>query len=122
MTEVEAFEFTAVYIANAHTALTLYISFTFSYLVTAYIVGIKLTNFQVMVASFLYLFASGSAVLSMLGNIEWMGIAIEHSGALAPKGMIQSQEFWELYLGALTIFGMLISLYFMWNVRHPKTG
>ena len=120
MTEVEAFEFTGIYIANAHTALTLYITFTFSYLVAAYFVGIKLSNFQVMVASFLYLFASASAVLSMLGNLQWMGIAIEHSGSLAPDGMIQSEGFWEIYLGALTSFGILISLYFMWNIRHPK--
>ena len=121
MNEVEAFEFTAMYIANALTALTIYITFTFSFLAAAFFVGLKLTRFQAIAACFLYVFSAGSAVLSMLGNLQWMGVAIVHAGNLAPPGMVQTAGFWELYLGILTSCGILVSLYFMWSIRHPKT-
>jgi hypothetical protein len=121
MNEAEAFEFSAMYIANVLTAFTVYITFTFAYLVAAFFVGRQLTRYQALVASILYVFSAGSAEISMLANIQWMGVAVAHAGNLAPTGIVQSTEFWEIYLGVLTSSGILISLYFMWDVRHPKT-
>ena len=48
MTEAEALELIAIYITNAHGGFTIYLSVTFAYLVTAYLVGRKLSPFQAL--------------------------------------------------------------------------
>ena len=51
MTEADTLEMIALYSANSITAFTVYISFTFGFLVTAFVAGDKLTTFQVLTAS-----------------------------------------------------------------------
>jgi hypothetical protein len=51
MTEAEALELIAIYVTNAHEGFTLYLSVTFAYLITAYLVGSKLSPFQALAVS-----------------------------------------------------------------------
>ena len=46
MTEADTIEVAAICAANSFTAFTIYISFTFGFLATAFFVGNKLTRFQ----------------------------------------------------------------------------
>ena len=122
MTEVEAFELAAIWSANVLTCLSLYITFTFAYLATAFFVGRQLSTFQAVAASVLYLFAAGSMTIGLLADLQWLDAAIIHAGSLAPDGISTRSEFWVLYLGVLAISGILLSLYFMWDVRKTRAS
>ncbi len=121
MTEVEAFELALMAKANAVQTFTVYITFTFAYLAAAYFVGKKLTRFQSLAASGLYMFAAMSAVINHQSDVEFLGIALDHTGSLQPRELFSSSEFWSVYIGILSVIGIIIGLYFMWSVRHPKT-
>ena len=61
MAEAEVFEVGAAWVANAITAFTIYISFTFAYLTAAYVIGKGLSRFQVAVINVLYTLSAASA-------------------------------------------------------------
>ena len=48
MTEAGTLELAATLAETTHSAFTIYISFTFGFLVTAFLVGSKLTRFQAL--------------------------------------------------------------------------
>jgi hypothetical protein len=121
MTEAEAFEMALPSAANATNAFNQYITFTFGYITTAYFVGNKLSRFQVLAASGLYLVAAPFAFGNALTDIQWMAKAVEHTGDLSPEGIAANMNFWLMSSGSIMALGILVSLYFMWNVRHPRT-
>ena len=121
MTEVEAFEMALIAASNATDAFAQYITFTFAYITAAYFVGNQLSPFQVLAASGLYLFAALFAFGNSVTDIQWMAKAVEHTGNLAPEGIASNMDFWSASAGGLMMLGIFVSLYFMWNVRHPKT-
>jgi len=97
---------------------TIYVSFTFAYLVTAYFVGIKLTRFQAIAASGLYVVAAGFMALVMIAWTEALfAITDRTSTALDAVGLIQ-RGYWIETFSILLGAGLLISLYFMWDVRR----
>jgi len=120
MSEVEAFEMTLLAASNATDAFAQYITFTFAYITAAYFVGNQLSRFQVLAASGLYLFAALFAFGNSVTDIQWMAKAVEHTGDLAPEGIASNTDFWFTSAGSLMMLGILISLYFMWNVRNRK--
>ena len=121
MSEAEAVEAAAVWSANILTILTIYVTFTFGYLVTAYFVGARLTPFQTLVVSGLYLSA---AVLTILSAIGYTQAQVKILGSvptvLDDVYLVTSGELWITYLGIMMPLGLVISLYFMWQIRHPK--
>ena len=119
MTEAEALEVAGIFAANAITSFSVYITFTMAYLVAAFYTGRQLTRFQVAVASALYVFAASSSILSLLNNVAVYGEAIK----LTDMGTITaftSGVFWSWFMSTLTAIGVLVSLSFMWTIRHPK--
>ena len=121
MTEVEAFEMAVLCASNATNAFAQYITFTFAYITAAYLVGNQLSRFQVLAATGLYLFAALFALGNSITDIQWMAKAVAHTGDLAPEGLASNMDFWFKSAGSLMVLGIIVSLYFMWNVRHGKT-
>jgi len=120
MTEAEAFEAAAAWSSSAIASFTIYVSITFAYLTVAFVAGRRLSRFQTLVVSALYVFAATSGVMSTITDLGMLEIAIEHSPAAVADVPFTSEGFWQGYQAVLMIVGILISLYFMWNVRQQK--
>lgn len=120
MTEAETLELIAVWGAITITAFTVYISFTFAYLATAFIAGPRLTQFQASIASRLYVLAAGMTVLA---EIVWLQglFAIHDANPSVVKDLtLFNRGFWVTGMATILTSGIFISLYFMWRVRRSK--
>ena len=119
MTEVEATS-TLVSIADLlATYLGLWVTSTFAYLTAAYFLGEKLTRFQSVVISGLYIAASLSFALAALGHTEAFILLEERE--LTVYRDVRTAKILDLYYpGFAFLFssGTLISLYFMWDLRR----
>ena len=122
MTETEALELFAVYGSNAMTAFTVFISFTFGFLATAYFVGSQLTPLQALVASGLYAISAGSATLTHVVYIHIMFTILKNTPNIAQDYWLLNGAFWWWAMAFIQGGGILVSLYFMWSIRRPKTG
>ncbi|MEP6390886.1 MAG: hypothetical protein ABJ056_13275 [Halioglobus sp.] len=118
MTEAEALEIAGIFAGNALTSFSIYITFTIAYLVAAYYVGNRLTAFQSSAVSGLYLVSSAAPMLALITNITVYGDAMTVStiGSAAP---LASGTVWAVGMTLLMVTGILVSLIFMWQVRHP---
>jgi hypothetical protein len=120
MTEAEAFEMALMASSNTVTTFTVYITFTFAYLIASFTAGARLTALQAFIASTLYVFSVLSTSLNTFSDLQYFKIAISHATNLTPPGAVNSADFWIAYLSVLQGAGIIASLYFMWSVRHPK--
>lgn len=120
MTEAEALETIGIYTANAHTAFTLYLSFTFAYFASAHFVGRDLSRFQVFAATGLYVVSAISGLLAAVANVQvWGAVASETRTVMDSLPLFDSRV-WVLFLSTTMVMGIFLSLYYMWDVRHPK--
>ena len=128
MTQVEMLDLTASFLevtagfmGNYATHVGIYLSLVFGYCVVAYIAGDKLTRFQVIVASIMFI-----AAAELQANLMSLWV-ISTQEVLSSIAEINPQIEGKADFRALQIFGMsimqlgiLASLAFMWSVRHPK--
>ena len=99
---------------SAHESLTLYVSVTSGYLLVAYLVGKDLSRLQVFIVTVLYAVFAAFNTLSAT-NYFYHAHYFGHT-----YGQGRAPE-WPIYgLGILLSLGVLASLKFMWDVRHPK--
>ena len=120
MSEAEAFEVAAAWVANAITAFTIYISFTFAYLTVAFVAGNKLSRFQTIVVSIMFALSAASSIFSMINSLMMWESALSHVENIDRSYFFNDPFFWYTYMLAILGGGILVSLYFMWNVRHHK--
>jgi hypothetical protein len=121
MTEGDIIEAAAAAIANSMSGFTVFITFTFGFLATAYIVGGKLTRLQALTATGLYVVAAGYTTLTIVAWMQaFFAITEVKATALDTVPLIQ-RGYWVQSTIVLLSMGILISLYFMWSVRHRKT-
>ncbi len=120
MTEAEILELLAAHGANAMTAFTVYISFTFGFLATAYFVGSQLTPFQAIVVGGLYVISAVAPSLTQIAYIQLMFTILESGPNLGQGITLLNGTFWAWSMSIIQSVGIVISLYFMWSVRHPK--
>jgi hypothetical protein len=124
MSEAEILENISNHMGNAIEALSVYLSVTFAYISVAYVVGAKLSRFQVLVGSTLYLFA---ALVSMI--VVYMNIQVTYTlvnlvadqSSLFKRLPLWGGVFWEVYMAVLQGGGILMSFAFMHNSRS-KAG
>ena len=124
MTEAEALELTVMCVDNAITCFSVYVTMTFAYLTASYLMGSSLSTFQALVLSGLYVFSSGGMIVCMYLHIRtWSELRAGVPGGIAAMDNISlwNEAFWAYYPASSCLAGILISLFFMWNVRHPKT-
>jgi hypothetical protein len=120
MNIAEANEVGAMWIDNAFTAFSIYLTITFAYLTIAYLAGKDLSRFQVFSVSTLYIAGAFISLLSCIDNLNFLNAVLQQSEALQFATPLPT-EFWIYYIAPLLIVGVFVSLYFMWDVRHPKT-
>ena len=118
---VEASEAMAMWIGNAIDSFSVYLTVTFAYLTVAYLAGKKLSGFQVLVISVLYTFAAGICLLSCISQLFFYTAVVNEIDSAKAASPLSSGEFWIYFVSPPLIVGVLVSLLFMWNVRHPKT-
>lgn len=119
MNEGEAIEAAIAAAAVVFSCFTIYISFTFGYLVTAYFVGNKLTRFQVIAATGLYVVAAGFMILVMVAWTQSLFAITDTTVTALDTVSLLKRGYWVETLLILCGTGMLMSLYFMWDVRRP---
>ena len=119
MTEYEAMEVVAAYTDVAVTCFSIYLTLTFAYLTVAYLVGVKLTTFQSVAVSGLYVFGGGSALLCQYILINGWGAVIEYAVPLHSVPL-WDPNFWITYMWTIQVSGILLGLYFMWALRQSQ--
>jgi hypothetical protein len=120
MSEPEVMEMVNLYAGNAMSSFSLWVSFTFAYLTVAYLVGAKLSNIQVYIVSSLYCFSGGAFALSAVTYTQSFTTLTFTYPEFNPTDLWLMP--WTLFSSVMTTGGILASLYFMWDVRHPKNG
>ena len=121
MTEYELLDLLASVEQQMAVQFSLYLSVVSAYMIVAYLVGSKLSNVQVIIASVLMIFTAGGQTWGMYKSLMR---AMEY---LAEKSQLYSLTKYEEDFAANTYVwivilsaGVLASLYFMWSVRHAK--
>ena len=120
MTEAEALEVAGIWVGNVIAAFTVYISFTMAYLAAAFFAGSRLSRFQALAASMLYTVAATSALISMLHSLHIYGASLAMSPLIGASTPFSDRDTWMAALSILLTGGILVSLYFMWDVRRTK--
>ena len=121
MTPYEYFDLAQNGQANSISLLNFGFTVICGYLLVAYAVGSKLTTFQVVAITFIYtatlFFNLGAQLSSLTDAIEFRKLADE---------LLVEQTF-RNYPNAVPIIMLIrcsiyfVSVWFMWNVRHPRT-
>ena len=102
-------------LGGAQGAMTIYLTGTSGFLLVAYLVGKELTRSQVVIINCLYATFASFGTLAAVSFFQ----AAFHFGHTYGAGMVPR---WPAYsVGTLFTLGILASLKFMWDVRHPKT-
>jgi hypothetical protein len=104
--------------ATAFSEAAIFYSTITAYMVVSYMVGSKLTTFQTALISFGFFMAS---LLGMLGVVAFNLQIREIQG----MGAVGTTRGWaDLSMYTVLLFRVLLTsggLYFMWQVRHPRT-
>jgi hypothetical protein len=103
---------------------TQFTTLIFGYLLVAYFIGSHLTKVQVVILNVLYIASVGSTVFQMVtGGLTAMGFLERFYEVSDNTRELSAMNADYLLFGVtLNIALILASLYFMWSVRHPKTG
>ncbi len=121
MSEAEALEVAGIWSGLILTAFTIYISFTFAFLVTVFYVGTRLNALQAVFGTALYVFAATSTILAQVGYMQaQFTILAEVPSALDDLFLVTSGSFWIPYLTTIQTAGVVLGVYFMWSVRNTK--
>jgi hypothetical protein len=101
--------------------LSFYMTVTSGYLIVAYLAGAKLSRSQIAVISTLYIFMASIATYGLYAFVA-RGSAFAHKhSALDPGIFVYATPVLSVVLSATLAGGIIASLLFMWNIRHPKT-
>ena len=121
MTEAELLEAASYQFELVISTLSLYISVTSAYLLVAFVAGIRLTRSQTFIISTLYIVICALAtyaVYSWTTRGVYYAIKLEALDANVP---IYSKIVVPVVLPLLLAGGIVASLKFMWDIRHPKS-
>ena len=124
MTEYEMTDIIMSRFGHMTDQASLYFALVSGYLITAYIVGARLTRLQVTVVNTLYCLWTvgilGGYINTVSDTIE-LERAIRGAGATPAAGKISDSSFAAYSFAIVQAIGIIASLIFMWSVRHPKT-
>jgi hypothetical protein len=102
------------------TAMALYLTVVSGYLLMAYIIGRSLTTLQCAIVTGLFLWF---ALFVTIGTAGYFGRAFQLTGLFdefTPAGLTMAS--WVIWgSSGLEFVGIMASLKFMWDIRHPKT-
>lgn len=123
MKEAELFQLVFVAGTTALTAFTFVVTFTFAYLTVAYLLGSKLSRFEIGVVTGGYLTASFLSFSVVMANVSAMRAFQEE---LAGSQVYQRVSFfmdariYEAGMPVIYVLSVATCLFYMWNLRRPK--
>jgi hypothetical protein len=118
MNDAELLEALAAWSANGINSFTVYISITFAYLTASYFVGKALSRSQTIILSGLYIVSALSAALSNLAAMDALRILMETYPNLLDSSPYFKLDLWIVFMNTICTLGIILSLYFMYQVRN----
>jgi hypothetical protein len=121
MTEAELWEMFFESANMATSVFSVVLTVNFAYLATAYFVGKRLSTFQTLVVSFLYVF--GAAILTM-SFAAMLNRGMEFAARLQeihPDRFFLMSPVYTLTFSALLALSIPVSLFFMYQIRRNPT-
>jgi len=125
MSEAEAVALFAAYLDTLAVWLSIYLSATFAYLVVAHTVGTTLNRFQTRVISTIYVVASLFSWGGMFGSQLWLESLVgSNPNMLRTPSLkvVTYMKFWEVALGVLVLSGIVVSLYYLHDIRRSASS
>jgi hypothetical protein len=123
MSEAELFEMFAIYTANAQAGFGLVLTIVFAYLASAYFVGQRLTTFQALVISGLFVVGVVLITSSIRDALSWGADFAAGLHVLHPERKFLLTPPLVHAVSALCLSAIPISLFFMYQIRrHPKVS
>jgi hypothetical protein len=123
MTEYEMTDIIMSRFGHMTDQASLYFALVSGYLITAYVVGARLTRLQVTVINTLFclwtLGIFGGYINTVSDTID-LEQAIRGVGATPMAGRISDSTFAAYSFAIVQAVGIIVSLIFMWSVRHPR--
>lgn len=124
MTEYEMTDIIMSRFGHMTEQASLYFALVSGYLITAYVVGARLTRLQVTVINTLYCLWTigilGGYINTVSDTIE-LEQAIRGVGTTPTAGKMSDSTFAAYSFAIVQAIGIIASLVFMWSVRHPKS-
>ena len=121
MTPYEYADLSQTAFGNAMTSYALILSVVTGYLITTYLIGAKLSKFQVTILTTLFLFAMAFLTWSMSAYAFWGTFFSTQNPSDAELGKLFRPGAWTTGVAAiLNLFTTAMCLLFMWNVRTAK--
>jgi len=123
MSELDAVEAVSELLANAISGFTVNFSFTFAYLTASYLVGQALTKFQAIAVSILYTASAiltGLTVYGIQQGIE--EVQLSYPSKVIDRMLMFDMSVWHRLSGVLFTSVVILSLYFMYNIRTSNGG
>lgn len=122
MTEYELLDLIGTWKADTVSVGASFVSILFAYILVAYFAGTNLTRPQVVIVTALMLWHCSINMFQIQINqqsiIEYHElIRAEWAAPAVRNGMML-----KWIIGSGGFLSILAALYFMWNVRHPKTN
>ena len=124
MEEAELFELVFTAGATALTAFTFVVTFTFAYLTVAYFLGAKLSRLEIGVVTGGYLIASFLSFAVVMANVSAMRVFQEEladSRVYRRIVFFMDAKIYEAGMPLIYLLSVVTCLFFMWNIRRPKT-
>ena len=121
MTEYEFYDLISNESAQILVQFSLYLTILFAYLVSAYLVGRKLSRPQLAMLSGLFVFAAGAQAWGMQVELNRVQEILQKKAETFPLteyeiGYANHGTFWVIAM----ILGLIAALIFMWQVRRQQ--
>jgi hypothetical protein len=123
MNEYELTDAIATYTSLTYMNDAAFIAITSAYVAVAYMVGDKLSRFQVSFITFLFLGLQIPSAVAIGGYLSRILSLIERLDGLDARGTITPGDdtvITSIYL-LFRCFAVIGCMIFMWQIRHPKT-
>ena len=126
MTEAEFVELIQNATSFFMTSFTIWLSIVSAYLIAAYAAGRNLTAVQTFIISVLYIVCSSIFATVTFVFFNRVANMIQTKAEMFPTGVWSIQydvlviQYILLGLAFIMVGGIVVSLYFMWSIRHPK--
>ncbi len=121
MTEYELVDIVASFASGGGTFFTIWLTILSAYAITAYVAGRDFSSFQVVWLNTLYIFAAGLAIFGFHGQFRSQIFYIAELKMLRPDSPMILTETVAHAVTSVAAVGTLITLIFMWQVRHSNT-
>ena len=99
----------------------MFLSIVSGYLITAYLVGAKLSKFQVTILTTMFVLVMGLLAWSTSAYTYWGSyFAALGRNEASPEPLFTPGAWTTGVVAILNLFTIVMCLLFMWNVRHSK--